>query len=275
MNLLRRLSHLRAFGRLGRGSRLRTALRRLYCWWVTSPRGVEFSTLGLSFRMRGIDGEKLRFIESKILYGEQDFLVALRAGLRLGESALDVGAHQGEFTLPLAMMVGEKGRVLSFEPTVSAHQQLLDNLKLNGLTNVQVVRKALGVKDCESEIFSGGGRCPSLVAPENDLAYRSVRERIEIVQGDAFVARESLPIPHAVKIDVEGFEYAVLQGLRATVANPRCRLMCLEIHHRLLPPGTSTETIMELLRSLGFGQFQTQLRGPELHVVATKPSHGL
>lgn len=272
MNLLRRLSHLQVLSGLATRLHLGTALRRAYYWWVTSPEGVEFCALGLSYRMRGLDPDRLRSCEWYVLYGERDFQVALRADLRPGESVLDVGANLGQFTLPLAKMVGEKGHVLSFEPVGAAFQQLLENVKLNGLTNVQVFRKALGEEDTEAEIFAGGGRSPSIVAPEDDTIYRSVSEKIEIVRGDTFFAREKLPIPHAVKIDVEGFEYAVLQGLRATLADPRCRLMCLEIHPHLLPSGVSAETITELLRSLGFEQFQTQSRRRELHVVALKPA---
>lgn len=272
MNLLRRLSHLQVLSGLATRLHLSTALRRAYYWWVTSPEGVEFCALGLSYRMRGLDPDRLRFYEWMVLYGERDFLVALRADLRPGESVLDVGANLGQFTLPLAKMVGEKGHVLSFEPVGAAFQQLLENVKLNGLTNVQVFRKALGEEDTKAEIFVGGSHCPSIVAPEDDAIYRSISEKIEIVRGDTFFAREKLPIPHAVKIDVEGFEYAVLQGLRATLADPHCRLLCLEIHPHLLPSGVSAETITELLRSLGFEQFQTQSRTTELHLVALKPA---
>jgi Methyltransferase FkbM domain len=80
-------------------------------------------------------------------------------------------------------------------------------------------------------------------------------------------------MPHAVKIDVEGFEYAVLRGLCGTLASPTCRLICIEIHPEALPSGVGAETITELLRSLGFGQFKTERRDTELHVVAVKPAH--
>jgi FkbM family methyltransferase len=223
--------------------------------------------------MMRLDPKELSDNEWEFDHGERDFLVALKSHLRPGETALDVGAHFGEFSLPLAKILGERGRVLSFEPEERIYRRLADHVKLNGLTNVQLFRKALGDEDKTGRIYSGGEFCPSIVPLEDDTIRRSVCEDIEIVHGDTFFTRENLPVPHAVKIDVEGFEYAVLRGLRDTLANPICRLICVEIHPEVLPPGVSGETITELLRSFGFGHFEAAQRDTEVHVVALKPAH--
>lgn len=247
-------------------------LRPAYRWWTTSfPRVIKIHGLALSFKMR-VDAKELHDQRWDVDHDERDFLEALKAHLHPGETALDIGAHLGEFTLPLAMILGEKGCVLSFEPEERTYQRLVDHVKLNGLTNVQVFKKALGDKDGAGKIFFGDGRAPSMVPLESDMTIRSVSENIEIARGDTFFARERLPMPHAVKIDVEGYEYAVLRGLCSTLASPTCRLICVEIHPELLPSGVSAETIMELLRSLGYGQFNTKRRDSELHVVAVKPA---
>jgi FkbM family methyltransferase len=149
----------------------------------------------------------------------------------------------------------------------------VDHVKLNGLTNVQTFKMALGDEDGAGKIFFGGGNASSIVPLDNDTTIRSVFENIETARGDTFFERERLPMPHAVKIDVEGFEFAVLRGLCKTLASPTCRLICVEIHPEVLPAGVSAETITELLRTLGFAQFATEQRDSEIHVVAVKRAH--
>jgi FkbM family methyltransferase len=222
-----------------------------------------------------LDPQGLIDYEGEFEYGERDFLDALNTHLRPGETALDVGAHWGEFSLPLAKIVGEKGHVISFEPDERAYPRLVDHIKLNGLTNVQTFKKALGEEDSKGTIYFGGGLCPSIVPLDDDATRRSASVNIDIVRGDTFFEREGLPTPHAVKIDVEGFEYVVLRGLCRTLASPTCRLICIEVHPEVLPSGVSPETITDILRSFGFGEFRTEQRASEIHVVALKPAHNL
>jgi len=275
MNFLRQLAFSRLVRRVAKNLHIDAILRPAYRRWTTFlPRVIEAHGLGLSFKMR-VDPQDLQDQQSDVDHGERDFLEALKAHLHPGETALDVGAHLGEFTLPLAKILGEKGRVLSFEPDERVYPRLVDHVKLNGLTNVQTFKKALGDEDREGRIYFGGGFCPTIVPLEDDTTRRSASGNIAIVRGDTFFARERLPIPDAVKIDVEGFEYMVLRGLCGTLASPTCRLICVEVHPEVLPSGVTAETIMDILRSLGFGQVTAERRDSEVHVVAVKPGHTL
>jgi FkbM family methyltransferase len=60
-----------------------------------------------------------------------------------GTTVLDVGAHIGSLTVPLARLVGPKGRVYSFEPQKKIFRELVYNVKLNGLLNVTPLRFAV------------------------------------------------------------------------------------------------------------------------------------
>ena len=61
-----------------------------------------------------------------------------------GSTAIDVGANVGVFTVPLALSVGDRGRVLSFEPAPQTAARLRANVERNGLGNVDVHVCALG-----------------------------------------------------------------------------------------------------------------------------------
>jgi hypothetical protein len=94
------------------------------------------------------------------------------------------------------------------------------------------------------------------------------------VRGDEIISQEELEQPDIVKIDVEGAEGLVINGMKEILADAR-RIYC-EIHlpadHR-----TSIEsygwTPMELLlelKSMGFKVYFLNERGPEIQIVAEK-----
>ena len=134
---------------------------------------------------------------------EKYFLQALISTLRPGDAFLDVGGDVGLFTIPTAKVVGERGVVLCFEPESVAYRKMLDNLALNGLTNVRVFKKALGDQNSGGRLFVGGTACPSLLPHQGDAEQQSASEAVEVVQGDWLRENENLPIPRAVKIDVD------------------------------------------------------------------------
>lgn len=251
MNLLRRLTYLRGVQAFARKLHLSSVLRRSYYWWVTSGGVYDLHAAGLNYKIR-LRAENVRNFEWDFQHSrELGFLEALKTHLHPGDTALDVGADYGQFTVPLGQIVGPHGRVLSFEPRNSDYQLLLTNVKLNGLDNVEAYKMALGESDTPGQIFVGGGGA-SIIPPDEDTMRCSASESIAIARGDTFFSRRGLPIPQAVKIDVEGYEYAVLNGLRGTVANPKCRLICVEVHPRLLPSAINLATISEFLQSAGF-----------------------
>ncbi len=95
-------------------------------------------------------------------------------------------------------------------------------------------------------------------------------QRVEIVPADYLVKSKKLPLPMAVKIDVEGYEYQVIKGLQKTLSQESCKLVCCEIHSHLLPLGVKFPMIIDLLKSLGFIHIKTYNRGSEIHAICHK-----
>lgn len=80
------------------------------------------------------------------LYGEWSDaeMSVFQALLRPGDVVIEVGAHLGVFTVPLAKMVGPSGRVYALEPQRSLYQLLNANLSLNGITNTYALKLVAG-----------------------------------------------------------------------------------------------------------------------------------
>lgn len=134
--------------------------------------------------------------------------------LKPGQVAIDIGANIGTVTLPLARHVGERGRVLAFEPQRIVFQYLCANVALNGLTNVETIWAALGAAVGATRIQS-----PAPGESVNFGAARTGEEgaRVPMLRlDDLQLARCDL-----IKVDVEGMEYEVLSGAAQTVARLR------------------------------------------------------
>lgn len=61
-----------------------------------------------------------------------------------GKDIVDVGANNGSFAVDFSHLVGDHGRVFSFEPQRIIYYQLCANVFLNGLDNVYCYNVAVG-----------------------------------------------------------------------------------------------------------------------------------
>lgn len=214
------------------------------------------------------DATEFRTLEC--CYGDElDFIEALEKRLRPGGVYYDVGSNVGQFLIPMAKIVGERGRVIGFEPHPGNYQRLIRNIALNDLTNATVFQLALGDRSREIQIFGTRG-IASIVPCAANQNKSSPAAVIEVKRGDDLRRTAGLPLPKAVKIDVEGAEFAVLSGLKETLSSPVCDLLCLEIHPRFIPAEVSPEMVLSLVRSLGFNRTESRQRGSEIHLIAEK-----
>jgi FkbM family methyltransferase len=161
-------------------------------------------------------------------YWESWITVALARTLRRGWHCLDVGANHGYYTLIMADGVGPEGRVVPVEPTPRLADLLRQTLDVNGFPAVTVVQEAAADAD---------GKTLQLVVP----ARRSLNARLSDVAGptDARVQVRSVTIDtltrdwprvDLIKIDVEGAEEAVWEGMQRTISRNPDLVLILELN---------------------------------------------
>lgn len=241
--------------KLVRTLRLQRVLRRAY-FHLARPANdcLEVGVGEVTARFAVRTPEELRLLEScGGAGGETQVLQAILSVLKPGDVAYDVGANVGLYSLLMAKAVGERGQVVAFEPEPHCYATLVENARLNRLANVLAVPLALGDRPGRARLAQDGTLNSFRVVELRQEADAAPREQAtEVTDGDSYVRRQRLPVPRVVKIDVEGYEFQVLLGLRDTLSHPACKVVCCEVHPKLLPPDSDPEAVVSLVESLGF-----------------------
>jgi FkbM family methyltransferase len=211
---------------------------------------------------------------------EEEPLARFLSVLRPGDVVYDIGANLGLYAVPAAMKLaalgpdrnGAIGRVVAFEPVPAWAARLRQNARLNQLTNLDVFEVALSDTNGRAgflmKLQPGAGMGSLVTGYERVLGDDASRRiEVEVSRGDTFAARQGLPAPAVLKVDVEGAEHAVLEGLASLLHSPLCRVGLVEIHHRLVANAGAVE---ELLAASGFTLDRGPERGSEYHVFATR-----
>lgn len=161
--------------------------------------------------------------QAMVVYGEysEAEVDLFRLILDEGDRVVEAGANAGYLTVPLARIVGPKGRVIAFEPQRIVFQTLCGNLALNGLANVEALQIALGVTRGISLVPQIDPTKPGNyggVEIEGDISDPgAVTEAVERFALDDY----PLEGVRLLKVDVEGMELQVLAGARHTIARSR------------------------------------------------------
>lgn len=185
----------------------------------------------LTFEVDGELNAHLYFLK----FAKPSLAAVFDAALRPGDVVFDVGANEGIYTCWSARRVGPGGHVYAFEPVPSTRSRLQGNLQRNGLTErVTVIPKAVGAEVGQTTIW---------LPPEQGHGRASVAQ----IDGASEVPAEVttldslkvVPEVRLVKIDVEGFEPAVLRG-------------AINLLQSASPPVVLLEVVLDHLSRLGF-----------------------
>lgn len=165
-----------------------------------------------------------------------------------GVTFLDVGANMGEFSLKAKQMVGEKGAVIAFEPDPSNFERLKKNLALNPSIQVTAVQKALG--EAPGYAWMHAPRTDNSGTKRIAVSDEGIQVVLDTL--DEAVARLKLERMDWLKIDVEGYEWAVLRGGQKTLKRFHPNLFIEIDEANLQVHGSSAAAVIGWLAALGY-----------------------
>ncbi len=150
------------------------------------------------------------------------------------QTVYDIGAAEGLFTIFFARAVGEKGKIVTFEPNQELYKKIIENVKLNKFNHVKARQIALG-KERKKETLIFHPLAPECGSIEENEKARILRSKaaktfeVEVDSLDNHITTTSLPRPDFIKIDVQGIELDVLLGMSKTIQKHKPKLF-VEIH---------------------------------------------
>ena len=180
---------------------------------------------------------------------------------KLGGVLIDVGAHNGFFTLLFAA-ADASNRVLAFEPSQELRSRAEHLAEINQLgARVEFSPCVVSDKPGEVRFFAdaASGFVQTQAFSGNDTGGFSPVTLTATTLDEACLTRGL--VPTLIKIDVEGFEWEVLQGALRTLERHRPTIF-LELHLNYLEQrGLDPRKVLDLLEQRGYCFFNSEGQG--------------
>jgi FkbM family methyltransferase len=181
---------------------------------------------------------------------ESRYEAYMLAQVHRGAVVFDIGANIGYYTVQFGRLAGAAGRVYAFEPLSYQYRLLLRNLSLNGLQHVVASKSIVSAAPGRGRIYAASrdnsGRS-SLAIETADY------EDVETITIDMYCAQHGIDRIDIVKIDVEGHELRVLEGMAGKLSARQVGQLFVEVNAATLAHGAATPAqLFELLDTFGY-----------------------
>ena len=197
------------------------------------------------------------------LHEFEDMAFALHV-LRPQSLFVDVGANAGSYSVLAAGVAGS--RVIALEPVPATYSRLVANLELNALTDrVRALNVAAGSADGALAFTSDSDVMNHAVTAADNTSESIV---VPVSRIDDVLASET---PELVKVDVEGYEYAVIDGGPKCFSAAGANCVLVELNGSGARYGWGDEQVAQLLFAAGYSTYayepftrKLELRGREV-----------
>lgn len=171
---------------------------------------------------------------------------------RPGMVVIDAGAHVGYYTLLVARQVGEQGKVYAFEPEPTNFSLLQQNVALNGYGNVVATKAAVSNLVGSATLY-----LTSLDSGRHSTHRHGLPDggavAVAATTLDAFLKAQGWPVVDLIKVDVEGAELDVLEGMSQLLGRPGELKLIIEFNPSSLQRAGADP--LQLLEKLASWQF--------------------
>jgi FkbM family methyltransferase len=171
--------------------------------------------------------------------------------LKPNDVFFDIGANVGSYTILASGHCG--ANTYCFEPIVSTFSSLVENVKLNTIENL-VNCNNIGLGENEEKLlFTKSMDTVNHVLSKDEIEPESHVTEVQVLTGDSFLAKTECPV--LMKIDVEGFETKVLNGMNQILKHQNLKAIIIELNGSGYRYGFDEQEIHNKLLSLNFNAY--------------------
>lgn len=182
---------------------------------------IIFSWLYIKIKAGPLAGKKwIITTGSKYILGTHETYKteAFVSNFKKGDTLYDIGAHVGYFSAIAASINNGSGEIFAFEPRPMNIKFFRKHMKVNNFSNVKLFEAAVGDSEKEVGFDPGHGSATGHVCMDGKLKVKQVS--IDKMLRDGLISS-----PDFVKIDVEGAEMDVLNGLTDVISIHHPRML--------------------------------------------------
>lgn len=194
---------------------------------------------------------------SKLIF-EGDFelneINFLKKILKKDDYFIDIGANIGLFSINAARIIGENGKIISFEPSPVTFSRLKENIDLNNFKNVDI--RNIGISDKKGEltlnISETGHDAWDTFATNIDKKMFNKCTTVPVHTLDEELKEFDKEKIALVKIDVEGWEKFVLHGAKDFLTKYEPVLMVEFTENNTEAAGYNVLEIYDIMNTFGY-----------------------
>jgi len=205
-------------------------LRKYFQYWLydklsiskTFIKQLDGYSMKLLYRDKGLSQQL--FISN---YREPECTRLVKKLVKPQMTIYDIGANMGYYALMESMLVGKKGKVYAIEPSQENYKHLTENCELNKCSNIELYKMLIGNKTELSKLYISDklNWCSVMKKTEN-------YEEVPMYTFDEFIKGKENP--DFIRMDVEGYEYHVVDGMKQFLQSKKPCLMSMEIHPKII-----------------------------------------
>jgi len=185
--------------------------------------------MNLSARQAGLDPKENSIHKQLILdrVREKKATEIMQAFIEPDDVILELGANIGYYVLLESRILSDKGHIYAVEPAVENVALLQRNAALNQVAHLDIHHMAMSDTKGTAKLYTGKAcNLHSLVNVSQDATLSFVEVPTDTVDG--FLA-DKRPISF-LRMDIEGYEAVIIDGMKETLASPHLQRMFIEIH---------------------------------------------